>query len=552
MQRTLTLSILLLSAGLANAQFNLLNNATQLNENTWRLTSTAMSQKGQMWHEQLLDLRQDFTIQARLNFGTNSSGADGMSFALVTSCQSEAGHALQLGIYNVAPSLVLEFDTYQNSGFSDPDGRHIALFRNGNLVHGGPDQLPNDIGPNTRTVNNMKDGVWRPIIISWTAATQTFALNFNGVDLFSHTSDIINDIFGGNPIVYWGFTGATGGSTNQHRVEMQQYPDNAVTLPDLLVCAGESVEAGFVAEGTYAWAAHPSISDTTLARPVFSPTEPTTSQLTFTDACGTASEYSFSIGFREAPEDAGPVSGPAALCTGEVQLFSVAEVIETDVYSWSVDPPGAAEVIAGQGTPIVEVAAGSIPFVLSVTPTNACGAGEAAQLAVEPQLVSTSDILGPTTVVCDTEQELYSVGDTPGSVFEWTVPEGAILLSGQGTSSIAVDFNGSFGPVSVVETNALGCTGENVLIEVACSGTTAIQRVEAQSVQVFPNPVHDRLHILYACINPHVQVFDARGVLVLEGQLAHPVLPVEELAPGLYTGVLTEANSRARFRFVKE
>ena len=552
MQRILTLCTVLFLASTNHAQFTLRNDATQVNSTTWRLTTTAMSQKGQMWNQQLLDLRQDFEIRARLNFGNNGGGADGITFALVTSCLSESGHALQLGIHEVQPSLVLEFDSFQNSGFNDPNDRHIALFRNGNLVHGGPDQLANNIGPNTVTVGNLKDGNWRNCIFRWTAATQNFVLNVNGTDLIRHSSDIINEIFGGNPIVYWGFTGSTGGATNQHRVEMQQYPDNAVTLPDLLICAGESVEAGFVAEGTYAWTAHPSISDTTLARPVFTPTEPTTYQLTFTDACGTISDYSFSIGFREAPEDAGPVSGAPVLCAGEVQLYSVAEVIEADTYTWSVDPPGAAQVIGGQGSPIVEVAAGNAPFTLSVLPGNACGAGAAASLLVEPQEVATSAIDGPELVNCSSAGEVYSVAGQTGSVYTWAVPPGAVILSGQGGSSIVVEFNGAFGAVSVVETNAFGCSGDTVVLDVECSTTTGVVEGTLPALRVYPNPVRDQLTVLCACTNPQLQLFDARGALVYQGQLMRPVLSVEALAPGLYSGMLTDNGEVQHFRFVKQ
>ena len=46
-------------------------------------------------------------------------------------------------------------------------------------------------------------------------ATQTFTLDFDGYsNVISYTGDIVNNIFGGNPMVYWGLTAATGGANN--------------------------------------------------------------------------------------------------------------------------------------------------------------------------------------------------------------------------------------------------------------------------------------------------------------------------------------------------
>ena len=86
---------------------------------------------------------------------------------------------------------------------------------------------------------------------------------------------------------------------------------------------------------------------------------------------------------------------------------------------------------------------------------------------------------------CDTESEIYSVALTTGSTYLWNVPAGATILSGQGTNSVTVDFDGNFGIVSVVETNSNGCEGLPVEVNVACNLSTT--DFEALAIHVFPN-----------------------------------------------------------------
>ena len=51
----------------------------------------------------------------------------------------------------------------------------------------------------------------QPVTIAWDPATTMLTVDFgdDGVDL-TWNNDIIANFFGGNPLVYWGFTGATG------------------------------------------------------------------------------------------------------------------------------------------------------------------------------------------------------------------------------------------------------------------------------------------------------------------------------------------------------
>lgn len=78
----------------------------------------------------------------------------------------------------------------------------------------------------------------------------------------------------------------------------------------------------------------------------------------------------------------------------------------------------------------------------------------------------TSPITGDNQV-CENETGVpYSVVSTAGSTYNWTVPAGANIVSGQGTASIVVNFGSSAGDVTVTETSSAGCPGAPVSLAV--------------------------------------------------------------------------------------
>ena len=62
----------------------------------------------------------------------------------------------------------------------------------------------------------------------------------------------------------------------------------------------------------------------------------------------------------------------------------------------------------------------------------------------------TPDIIGDKTV-CANEPQTYSVAETPGSTYTWTVTGGNII-TGQGTNKVSVIWNnGIMGTINVVQ-----------------------------------------------------------------------------------------------------
>ncbi len=217
----LVLLLMLLHVDFIQAQnkgFKISYNATRQGDSCFQLTKSTGWQNGSVWSQTRINLSNDFKIYAKLNFGNQSSGADGIAFVIqyLGSNLGSAGGGIGFG--GISPSLGIEFDTYQNP--FDPSYDHIALIEDGNSDHQaspantlqGP-QIP--LKTNGATV---KDGKYYPVSIIWNSTTKTITCEFNGVQKINKVVNLTKDIFKDSQYVYWGFTSSTGGLNNNHYV----------------------------------------------------------------------------------------------------------------------------------------------------------------------------------------------------------------------------------------------------------------------------------------------------------------------------------------------
>lgn len=255
----LTAILLLQLCGFLGAQgdFQLIGSGGQadLGNNCFRLTQAQNGSYGAVWYRWQSDLNQDFDITADLNFGFNDFGADGIVFAFQNLCTNVGSTGGGMGIAGVNPSLFIEFDTFLNPDNSDLPDDHIGILSDGVLFHTGPTSLAPPVCalPNCGDIEN---GLTYAMRIYWQAATQTLEVYFNGVLRTSYTGDIINSIFDGNSMVYWGFTSATGGFNNNHSVCITNFTDNQIQPSDTTWCANQNISFSVgnpITTVTYQW-----------------------------------------------------------------------------------------------------------------------------------------------------------------------------------------------------------------------------------------------------------------------------------------------------------
>jgi len=173
----------------------------------------------------------------------------------------------------------------------------------------------------------------------------------------------------------------------------------------------------------------------------------------------------------EEPE--GTIALDGSVCIGGVDYRArVAGAGPGAFYDWQVH---GGTITAGTGTrEIVFSPSGSGPVTLSVVIDVPGGCGTTGSLEILPQgqVPSPVDIQG-SEVVCSGEVYVYSVADAVDTVFDWAVPVGAEIISGQGTARVEVLFGANGGMLSVQPVNSCGA-GSLDGFEVALDGTTDI------------------------------------------------------------------------------
>jgi hypothetical protein len=192
---------------------------------------------------------------------------------------------------------------------------------------------------------------------------------------------------------------------------------------------------------------------------------------------------------------AGSIVGSTTFCSFATEAYSVSVsgATSSTVYTWSV--PLGATIVSGQGTTSILVSFGGSDGDVSVTASNECSTtsqtlavttasctffaggsndGFSTNVGCVQNLNGGSALLAGSivgsTTFCSFATEAYSVsvsGTTSSTVYTWSVPVGATIVSGQGTSSILVSFGGTDGNVSVDVSNECSTTNQSLAVSVS-------------------------------------------------------------------------------------
>jgi len=157
------------------------------------------------------------------------------------------------------------------------------------------------------------------------------------------------------------------------------------------------------------------------------------------------------------------ITGPVSLCAGSTgQVYSVDPFPGATSYIWTV--PTGATIVAGANTNSITVNYSVVAQSgnMSVYATDGlCTSLPSPVLAITviPLPAQAGPISG-VQVVCEGEQGIqYSIPAIPGvSNYVWSVPPGAVITSGQNTTTIVVNFaaGSTSGNISVYGTNSCG------------------------------------------------------------------------------------------------
>jgi len=224
---------------LAHGQMTMTSSTMMSTCDCYQLTAASANDRGAIWSPAPFSLNDAFDMTFSIYAGA-FDGADGMAFVLQQNPTGMGDVGAGLGYRDLAPfvsppislkSLAIEFDTWNSSPavVTDIDNAvsdHMGIESNGSVEHnlGGPYLVP-----------NLETGTYHTFRVIWNPSLQVMTAFLNGNFIFAYNGDIINNIFTGNPTVYWGFTAACGGAFNEHRVCM--YRNAAFTQNLTTVCA---------------------------------------------------------------------------------------------------------------------------------------------------------------------------------------------------------------------------------------------------------------------------------------------------------------------------
>lgn len=333
---------------------NPVGNAFQNGQNCYTITPNAAWQLGAVWFNEQISFADSFEITLTVGLGSNPSGADGivMVFQQVgTNAIGEAGGGL--GFNGFFPSLGIEIDTFTNLDFGDPSTDHIAILRDGNTFHTNAFNLAGPVNA-IASGATMSDGQDHIFQVTWNAETTTLQVFIDCQLRLTYTGNIVQNIFAGNPFVYWGFTGATGGMTNLQTACIDTFADG---LPsEIELCAGESVQLGVVGSpaGSYAWEPTDYLDDPSSPTPTATPENDIVYTVTYTDLCGNPSTQTTTIDVTQVNLS---VTETTAICAGETA--TVTALGNAANYQWSDGQTGSSASFTEAGSYTVTATTGN-------------------------------------------------------------------------------------------------------------------------------------------------------------------------------------------------
>ena len=279
------------------------------------------------------------------------------------------------------------------------------------------------------------------------------------------------------------------------------------------------------------------------------------------------------------------ITGPQNVCefmqsaaypTGLIASYSIRKVTNANSYNWTA--PANSSIIshpAGLGfndtMVYVKFTSAFSSGSLSVSVTNACGTSPVRNLSIiksGPAAPTVFDV--QYTAPCPNRIYTYTEPAMPRAATQliWSVPVGAIILSGQGTTSIRVSYPSSvsYGNVSVQSINncMVGATRSLVIKMGACPNSITSTATSGKgelnpddlTVKIYPNPTTSEFKMSIqstANENVSIRVMDMQGRLVKHYSISasQAMNFGNDLKPGSYMVEIAQANKKTVQRVMK-
>ncbi|MEO0897562.1 MAG: gliding motility-associated C-terminal domain-containing protein [Bacteroidota bacterium] len=392
--------LLCCAASMAFGQIQLNGTANFISPNCIQLNPDVQSVSGSAYITERVNIKAPFEFSCEVFVGFNDGGADGLALVLQNVGPTALGvGAGGMGYQGISPSVAIEFDTFINPWDSATfPNDHIAIMANGVQDH--RIAVNNLAGPVNllATSGNAEDGQFHDVNITWNPFTDSMRVYVDCSLRLEMEYDIVNNIFGGDSLVYVGVSAATGGARNEHRFCVK---DIFYNLDTLYSCAGDTLDLDAGPGTAFTWATNYNISSLTTKETRVWPDQDTAYLVIATDSCGFPSRRIFIVRTTD-PATIQPTIDDSTLCIGDVATFLAFNPL-VESYQWQDGSTDSALTVTTGGTYWVER-------------TNICGTVRDSFDVVD-QDVPTFD-LGPDDTLCQGTTVLLDI-PVPNANFIW-------------------------------------------------------------------------------------------------------------------------------------
>lgn len=180
---------------------------------------------GSVWMKKRIDLSKPFATSFTFDMIDDDLTVDGAAFVFQSDSASLGESFHGLGFKGINRSLAVTFDVAQDASQHDPAFDHISIQANGDVDHSSTNNLAGPVSIESFFINTSNPP-YSPVMvfhhlvtIDWNPTTKTLSVLVDGVLIVSAVKDMVQTIFNGNPIVYWGFTASN--------TQLTWYPANS-------------------------------------------------------------------------------------------------------------------------------------------------------------------------------------------------------------------------------------------------------------------------------------------------------------------------------------
>jgi hypothetical protein len=240
--------------------------------------------------------------------------------------------------------------------------------------------------------------------------------------------------------------------------------------------------------------------------------------VTATDSKGCTKTGSATVtNLNAAPPTPSAIYGSnTGVCNKTNMVYTSAIVTSANYYQWSV--PAGCTIVSGQGTSTLTInflsnfSSGSI----TVAAKNNCGTSSSKSFSIIAKPGAAGTITAPATICKNQIGVPFSIAAVYGATnYNWTVPSGSSVATGQGTNSVTVNFGTSTGSVTVTPSNSCGSgASKSKSVKFGCRGYEIISN---DYLEIMPNPFTESTTVQFGISKEtpvKIEVFDVLGILI--------------------------------------